>query len=246
MSTGNVPFRAGAVRPVECLNAGWQLIKSQYWLFLGVSAVAVILGSLVPLGILMGPCMCGIYYCLGRQERGQRVSFDMLFKGFDYFVDSLVATLLMLVPMIVLILPFYFMFFMSVLSSAAAAGPKGPPEGFLAGFFGAFGLLMLFILLVGAVAQIFFFFIYPLIVEQRLSGIEAVKTSFRAAGSNFAGILGLVLLNMLLSIVGVACCYVGAFFVLPITFAAIWKAYTQVFVDSAASASPSNAGESAP
>src|SRR5947209_9073420 len=100
---GVVPFRSRAVRPVDCLTAGWRLIQDQYWLFLGITLVGLIIGSLAPLGILQGPCMCGIFYCLARRDRGRRVSFDMLFKGFDYFVDSLVATLFMIVPIMLLI-----------------------------------------------------------------------------------------------------------------------------------------------
>ena len=53
-----------AVQPVECIKAGWELIKSQYWLFVGMTVVGIIIGSVVPLGILMGPMMCGIYLAL--------------------------------------------------------------------------------------------------------------------------------------------------------------------------------------
>jgi uncharacterized membrane protein len=74
-----------------------------------------------------------------------------------------------------------------------------------------------------------FTFAYPLIVDRRLSGVNAVKLSIKAAMANFWRLLGLLLINGVLSFVGILLCYVGVFFVFPITFAAIAIAYEQVF-----------------
>ncbi len=52
---------------------------------------------------------------------------------------------------------------------------------------------------------------------------------YRAVVKNIGGILGLILLNFGLGIVGVICCYVGVFFVTPVSFAAYAAAYRQVF-----------------
>jgi uncharacterized membrane protein len=61
--------------------------------------------------------------------------------------------------------------------------------------------------------------------------VDAVKVSFRAAAANLGGVAGLVLLNAALGFVGLLCCYVGAFFVMPVTFAATLMAFRQVFPD---------------
>ena len=53
--SSQIPFRRGVVEPVECLKAGWNLVRNEYWLFVGMCAVGMIIGSAVPLGILMGP-----------------------------------------------------------------------------------------------------------------------------------------------------------------------------------------------
>ena len=95
MSEGGASFNRGVVRPVECLKAGWQLIRNDYWLFFGITLVGVLLGNLVPFGLLLGPMMCGIYLCLLRHAGGRRVALEMLFEGFNYFAQSLIATLLM-------------------------------------------------------------------------------------------------------------------------------------------------------
>src|SRR5208282_6041235 len=95
MTANDVTFQRGVVKPLDCLGAGWRLIKDDYGLFFGVSLVGTILGSLAPMALLLGPAMCGIYLCLLRKSAGQPVSFGMLFDGFNYFVQSLIATLLM-------------------------------------------------------------------------------------------------------------------------------------------------------
>ena len=37
-----IEFKRNAVEPMECLKAGLNLIKSQYWLFVGMTAVGMI------------------------------------------------------------------------------------------------------------------------------------------------------------------------------------------------------------
>jgi uncharacterized membrane protein len=79
------------------------------------------------------------------------------------------------------------------------------------------------------VLSVGFTFAYPLIVDRKLSGLNAVKLSIKAAMANFWRLLGLMLLTGLMNFIGVLLCYVGVFFVLPINFAAIAMAYEQVF-----------------
>src|SRR5688500_19482438 len=85
-------FTPGAVQPMVCLRAGYDLIRDQYWLFVGMCFVAILIGSAVPLGILMGPMMCGLYVAIFQKHRGKQVEFGILFKGFDYLAESIIAT----------------------------------------------------------------------------------------------------------------------------------------------------------
>src|SRR3954471_15709790 len=98
-------FNPRAVQPIECFRAGWAQIKDRYWFFLGVTTVAMLLASLVPLGILMGPMMCGMYLVLFEHMRGRAVDFNLVFKGFDRFVESLIATLIQLAAIFLSMLP---------------------------------------------------------------------------------------------------------------------------------------------
>jgi hypothetical protein len=225
-----IPFRRGVVQPVECLKGAWELVRDQYWLFVGLCAVAMIIGSAVPFGILMGPMMCGLYMIFFRKRRGLPIEFGMLFKGFDFFGQSVVAALLHVVPIMVIIIPAYIFLYITMFA-AMAAGSASPDSGPLAGLMVLFIAMIfyVFVLLVIIVVSIGFMFAYPLIVDRGLSGLDAVKLSFRAGLANFFRLLGLSLLGGLLGICGVILCYVGVLLVFPITLSAVAIAYEQVF-----------------
>lgn len=225
---GTIEFRRNAVEPVECIKVGWNLIRSQYWLFVGMSVVAIMIGSVVPLGILLGPMMCGIYLALFQIRRGQPIEFGTLFKGFDYFGDSLIATLLHMIPIVVIFVPSYLIFYIGLFLIMPREGGEADPRTLL-GFFGVFAVFWLVMIVILIVISVAFTFAYPLIVDRRLSGLNAVRLSIKGALANFWPLLGLLLLNGLMSVGGVILCYVGVFLVLPITFAAIATAYEQVF-----------------
>lgn len=224
-----IEFRRNVVEPMECLRSGWSLIKNQYWLFVGMTAVGVIIGSVVPLGILMGPMMCGLYLALFQTRRGNPIEFGVLFKGFDYFGDSVVATLLHMIPIVVVIVPSYILFYVGLFAVMSQQQGGEPNSGALLGFFGFFAVFWLVMIVLLVLLSVVFTFAYPLIVDRRLSGVEAVKLSVKAALGNFWRLLGLLLMTGFMGFVGVLFCYVGAFLVMPISFAAIAMAYEQVF-----------------
>jgi hypothetical protein len=216
MHSDRFAYNRGAVRPLACLREGWQLIKDDYWLFLGICFVGALVGGMGPFGILLGPTMCGIHLCLLRREHGLSVSFSMLFNGFEYFLQSFIATLFMVVPMIVLMIALYVLFAVAFFGLIAAQGPQqrnAPPgDAFFVALFSMYGVFILAIVSISLTMQLLFFFIYPLIVDRELSGVEAVKLSIRAAFGNFFGLVGLLLLTTALSFVGLLACYVGAIF----------------------------------
>src|SRR5690349_22031400 len=125
MATPEIPYRRHAVEPIECIKAGWELVKDRYWLFVGMCVVAVMIGSAVPLGILLGPMMCGLYMTFFKVRRNEPIEFGTLFKGFDYFGQSVVAALLHTIPIIAVIVPAYILFYVSMFVSMAAANAGG-------------------------------------------------------------------------------------------------------------------------
>jgi uncharacterized membrane protein len=79
------------------------------------------------------------------------------------------------------------------------------------------------------ITGLIFPFAYQLVVERNLSGWEATKLSARAAQANLGGVLGLVLIEMVLGMMGILLCCIGLVFVMPVTKAAWAVAYRQVF-----------------
>ena len=230
MSAQPFPFNRGVVRPVECIKAGFESIKPDYWTVLGLSIVAILIGSVVPFGIMMGPMMCGLHMCLLRRQRGDRAGFDVLFKGFDFFVPSLIATLIHMVPVIILIVPMYLSIFLLIFGGlgfvGAVAGDAPPALGLIL----PIAMIVMFVLMLAFVAvSLVFLFTYQLIADRGLGGWDAVVMSAKGVMGNLGGVLGLVLLNMLMSIGGLFLCYIGAFLVMPIGFAAVDQAYRRIF-----------------
>jgi uncharacterized membrane protein len=108
--------------------------------------------------------------------------------------------------------------------------PGRPPDA--SEFYSIFilmGGMMLLVIIIATLIGAFFIFTYPLIVDRRLSAIDALRTSARAVIGNLGGVMGLMGLSALLGIAGMLLCYVGAFLVMPVSFAAWAVAYRQVF-----------------
>ena len=110
----DIPFNRAAVRPMDCFRHGWNLIRDEYWLFWSITFLGAMLAGMGPFGILLGPFMCGIHLCFLCKESGGQTSFNMLFKGFDYFMPGLVASLIMMVPIILMVIVLYICFFASM------------------------------------------------------------------------------------------------------------------------------------
>ncbi len=226
-SIDSIEFHSGVIQPVECIREGYELIRDQYWLFVGMAAIGVLIGNAVPFGILMGPMMVGLYMALFRKRRGEPVEFGILFKGFDTFGDSVVVTILHMIPIAVIIVPAYIIFYVGFILSMQGGGEPDPSA--MIGLFAFFFVFWVIAILIIMVLSVLFTFAYPLIADRRLSGMNAIKLSFRAGRANFWRLLGLNLLNGLMVVGGMFLCYVGIFLVLPITFDALAIAYERVF-----------------
>lgn len=216
-----VTVQRGVVGPIECYQEGWELIKDEYWVLFAACAVGMLLGSLVPMGILLGPMMCGIYLVMLRRMRGETVLVDHLFKGFEWFGPSLVAFLLTLVAVCVALVP---VVLVAVLAALVGNELGGDEAAALLGM--GVGCLGMF-LVMGA--GTLFTFAYPLIVDRGLEPIDAIKMSVRGGMANLGGLIGLFFLNILLSVAGTCFFFVGSYLVMPLSFAALAVAYRRVF-----------------
>lgn len=225
--TPDIPYKRKAVDPIECIKTGWEIVKPNYWLFVGMAFIGYLIGQAVPV-ILMGPMLCGFYVCLLAQRRREPIEFGMLFKGFDFFGPSVVATLLHALPVAAIIIPTYILFYASFVIAAMASSQSESPAAFLGVFF-TFFLVIIVISVIIMIISVGFTFAYPLIVDRRLNGLDAVKLSFKAGMANFWRLLGMMLLTGVMTSVGAAFCIVGMYLVIPISYGAIAAAYEQVF-----------------
>jgi uncharacterized membrane protein len=225
-------FRVGVIKPVECIKEGWALIKDQYWLFFGLTIVMMLLGGAVPI-VLMGPMMVGLFICFFERQAGRPVEFGLLFKGFDQFVPGLIVTAIKVVPILIIMLPFYFIM-VAMMMTSMPRGQASPEETarFMTSFFGTEMLFFAVIMVVSLCVEVFFMFAYPLVADRKLSGLDAVKLSIKAGKANFGGVVGLLVLNALLGFAGVLLCFVGAYLYLPIAFASQAVAYRRVFPET--------------
>jgi uncharacterized membrane protein len=217
----SIDVKRGAVSPLACYQEGWELIKGEYWVIFAATAVGMLLGSIVPMGILLGPMMCGIYLILLRRMRGETVLVDHLFKGFEWFGPSLVAFLLTLVAVLLLVVPLGL-----VVAVAAFVGNAAGGEDLallLALVVGAVGLLVVM------AAGTLFTFAYPLMVDRDLEAMDALKVSVRGGLANLGGLIGLFAMNVVLSLVGTCFFFVGSYLVMPLSFAALAIAYRDVY-----------------
>jgi uncharacterized membrane protein len=82
-------------RPGHWIGAGWDMVKADLGNYVLVGLIFIALNGLVPV-ILQGPLMAGFHiYCMKR-ILGRPTEFADLFKGFNFFVPTLVASLVIM------------------------------------------------------------------------------------------------------------------------------------------------------
>lgn len=223
--TNEISFAKPRIGVFDCISEGWHLIKDDYWLFLGITIVALIIAGAIPFYILMGPMYCGVHFSLRKKMRGGKVEFGDAFKGFDFFGRALVATLITFSPMLV----FSVLALVSILPGIFIDAARGVEYEM-----SPTAMIMLFVEI--AVANLIFItiqgltmFMYPLIIETDLGAWDAIKLSSRAVWNNAWGITLLLLGQGLLALLGFICCFVGVYFVMPVMFASVMVAYRRIF-----------------
>ena len=219
-------IRKVSIRPIELFRRGHALLGNQYWLFFGITVVGILIGSMIPMGLIVGAMMVGIFLCFLDLERGVKVEFATVFRGFEQFVDSLVATLIMVGASLLLMLPAFVVIFALIVLPVIAAERNGvqaePPVALLL-------LIYPVIFLISFALYIPFLFTFQLIADRKLKGFQAVWLSARAAWKNLFGVAWFLFVNMFISILLAIMCYLPALFFMPISFAAIFLLYRDIF-----------------
>jgi len=84
-----VPAKA---RPGAWIGAGWDMVKADMGNYALLTLAFVVLNAMVPI-ILQGPLIAGLHIYTMKRLMGRNAEFADLFKGFNYFVPTLVASL---------------------------------------------------------------------------------------------------------------------------------------------------------
>jgi hypothetical protein len=210
------------ISPVGCYLEGKEFLGAEYGQFLGICLVGLIIGGLVPI-VLYGPAFCGMALCLLARDRGERASFDLLFKGFDYFVPSLIATLIYMGIAFALVIPL--MLFVFVLMAML-----GSQQGILI----AVAVILLVCVYVGwiliiGIASMLFMFAVLLIVDKSLEGPAAMRCALDGVTNNLWGVLASATIGQLILFIGTAMCSVPGLLLIPIVFAGHFIVYRKIF-----------------
>lgn len=224
-----IEYYKGAVSAGDCISNAWQLVKHNYGLYLGVSALAaIILFCLFCINLfLAGPIMCGIFYVYLKGIRGGVPEFGDMFKGFENFLPAMVVGLIQMLPNFAIQISSNTTDFARIYTQQQS----GNSDAVIAGLSGIVLLLGLIGLVVSIFIWITFFFSYQLVIDKNLGIGDAIKYSAKAGWSNVGGLILLGILQGLIAVGGALVFCIGIFFVLPIIHASSAFAYRQVFPD---------------
>jgi uncharacterized membrane protein len=217
-----IVVRKAIIGPVKCYLEGKELLGPSYWTFLGICLLGSIIAGAVPV-VLLGPAYCGIALCFLTRARGEQVVFDQLFKGFDYFMPGLIATLIYVGAFIVLVIPFLIALLLGSFMISTQDGILPVLGGFI--------LTIAYVswILLAIVGWIVYMFATMLIVDKKLDGLPAMQYALKGVLRNFWGLLGTVLVGQLMMMGGMMLCIVPAFLLIPILFAGHFMAYWKIF-----------------
>ena len=85
-----LPRGKGEVEIGHWIRAGWEIVTSDFWMFVLMALVFFIINTALPL-FLQGPLMVGFHFACMRKMISGRLDVGDLFKGFNFFVPAFLA-----------------------------------------------------------------------------------------------------------------------------------------------------------
>jgi hypothetical protein len=231
-SPADISIRKVNVRVFDLFQRSFQLLGDQYWLFLGITVLAMLIGSAVPLGLIMGPVLVGIYCCFIERERIGRVEFSTMFKGFEDFLEPFLAFLVILAVGLVVMVPLTLIMFVAILLPILAVAGSGDPNvAPAAPIMSILMMLALYPLIIGAQILIAmpFLFTFQLIADRNLKAIDSIKLSVQGVLRNFWGVLWCLIAVSFLSFLAALMCYFPMLFLMPVSFGVSYVLYRDIF-----------------
>ena len=217
-----VQIETGQFSPIGAYKEAWGILKPYFWIMFAISIVGVMIGG-ASMYVLLGAMICGINVCMLDLLEGRAPQIERLFKGFSFFGPGLIVTLFFVVPIFLVVGIMYIPILASV-----AMGARMSEDELLAFLIGVFAVESVF-----AVVMVCFhtllMFSFHLIVDKRMSGLEAMKTSAKGVWKNLGAVAGLWAVGILVSIAGMLLFCVGTYLTIPIMLMAHTVAYRKIF-----------------
>lgn len=228
-----VQYLSGAINPGDCISNAWTLVTRNFWLYIGVALVTMLLIGCIPFvgSLLFGPVLGGFYYLVLRDMRDEPVDFGMMFKGFEKFLPLMLAGLIQAAPSIIATVLQYTVDIARIVGGGSRGGDFYQPgaDTVFAGISVGILVIVIILSLVGIVWSVALSFAVPLIMEHDLGVADALLTSAKAALSNAGGLIVLIILEVLVVILGMIALCIGIFVAVPVVYAANVFAYRMVF-----------------
>ena len=180
------PPASAQAAPGRWLSAGWEIVKADLGNYLLISLIFVLLNG-VP--FIQGSLIAGFHVYTMKTLMRRPADIGDLFKGFNYFLPTLVATVLI-------------------------------------GVFTFIGFLLLIV--PGLIVAAMYKFTYLFIVDKRMDFWQAMQASHAVVRKDYFGFVMFLLLAFLINVVGFCCLIIGLMVTVPLTFAAITVAYSEI------------------
>ena len=219
---GRPSLRRARLGFFDCFFEAKEFLGKDYWSLWGLTFVGMLIVNTVPL-ILVGPIYCGLGLCFLAVERRQQPGFDLMFKGFEQFVNTLVPALLYSL-FTFLVVPFY------IAGVLGGMGLCSTGEGILI-VLGMCSILFGVSVMIIGLSYIGYgtMFACFLVAEYRLEGMEAFKISLKGIQMNFFGMFGVMIASLILTFCAMLLCYIPFLLMIPIFTCAPFICYRKIF-----------------
>jgi hypothetical protein len=252
----------------ELFAAGWNLMSKHFGPLVGMTLlfviISIVLSSIEFVSVfanIIGIILSSGFYIFLMNSRSKKNDPKDFFGGFKFTVDIFLHRLtlgLFLVPFFLILFLIGFPFMEIIKVAAQMITPEEFAEIMRAelyqnGMLFAVSILILFI--GGVYFYVSYVFTIPLIVIGKMKFWEAMETSRKVVGMRFFGIFAnLIVLGILVILMTVVTCGLGALVAIPLATCIVFCAYESIFephegneqtvVDEFGSASPDYNSES--
>ena len=211
-----------ALRVSDYISGGIKMVKNNLGPFVGFTVLMMIINSflgMVPFGAIAvgAPLSAGYFLAANKVSRGYELEFADFFKGFDYFGQLVVYSILVVLLVAALAVPSG----MLVFTMIALDFHEGP--AILIGL--VFGLAVLAVVIYLVVS---FIWAPHLIVFAKKKAWESMELSRNIIKKDFLNFLGFGLMLGLLNFAGLMFFGVGLLFTIPVSACALYLAFEDV------------------